>query len=173
MSPAGIISVVAGVPGAGWCSASGNRNAAFNIRFNSLWSLASDGNGGILVVDFSSHLVRQITPTALAMSMAGTGSSSYLGDGGPASSATFRNPGGIFSDGNGGFFVSDYNNRAIRRMIPSGAGYSISTIAGGNGIGYSCVIIFFALTMVQVEPHCSSILKLYFLCFLIPLREQR
>ena len=61
---------------------------------------------------------------------AGTGVSTFSGDGGPAILAGMNPNFGMYPDGTGGLIFPDYNNR-VRRVDISG---NISTVAG-NGIG--------------------------------------
>jgi YVTN family beta-propeller protein len=48
--------------------------------------------------------------------VAGTGKAGYVGDGGPAASATFAGPKGIAVARNGDVFVVDSENNALRRI---------------------------------------------------------
>ena len=66
--------------------------------------------------------------------IAGGHGGGYSGDGGPATAAELNWPDGIAVDGAGNVYVADWNNNAIRRITPGG---TISTVAGGNGAGYS------------------------------------
>ena len=61
--------------------------------------------------------------------VAGDGSSSFSGDGGPATSATLMNPYGVAVDNNGNFYFTDSGNARIRKVNSSGI---ISTPAGGT-----------------------------------------
>jgi NHL repeat-containing protein len=59
--------------------------------------------------------------------VAGTGTPGFSGDGGPATSATLRSPLGIAVDTAGNLFITDTDNRRIRKVTPAGI---ISTVAG-------------------------------------------
>ena len=65
------------------------------------------------------------------ITIAGTGSLGYSGDGAPATSAQFQGPWGIASDNTGNLYVADCNNHRVREIDTMGI---IRTIAG-NGIG--------------------------------------
>ena len=65
---------------------------------------------------------------------AGTGTSGFAGDGGPAINAQFNNPHGIAIDSIGNVYVSDEYNNRVRKIDPSGM---ISTFAGTGQWGDS------------------------------------
>jgi hypothetical protein len=64
---------------------------------------------------------------ALITTIAGTGTCSYSGDGGPAAQATLCNPQGAITDSSGNIYFGDTGNLVIRKITPAG---TISTIAG-------------------------------------------
>jgi gliding motility-associated-like protein len=66
--------------------------------------------------------------------IAGTGTPGYTGDGGPAVQARLSSPTAICMDRQGNLFFSDWFNRTIRRINPSG---TINTFAGNGITGYS------------------------------------
>jgi len=65
---------------------------------------------------------------------AGSGAAGFGGDGGPATSATLRQPTAVAWLGDGSVLVADYANHRIRRISPSG---QITTVAGTGTAGYS------------------------------------
>ena len=66
--------------------------------------------------------------------IAGNGSQLFSGDGGPAATAGLNHPRGLAIDSSGNVYISDVDNRRIRRVGPGGM---ISTIAGNGNSGYS------------------------------------
>ncbi len=71
--------------------------------------------------------------TGIITTYAGTGSLSFSGDGGPATSATLNYPQGVALDLAGNMYIGDtYNNRI--RMVTVSTGI-ITTIAGNGGTG--------------------------------------
>ena len=55
-----------------------------------------------------------------------------VGDGGPATNASFNNPGGVAVDTAGNLFIADTYNNRIRRVGTNGI---ITTVVGGGGNG--------------------------------------
>ena len=64
--------------------------------------------------------------------IAGTEAPGYSGDGGPANLATLNSPGGLAFGPDGGLYIADAGNNAIRRIAPDG---TTMTVAGN---GQSC-----------------------------------
>jgi uncharacterized protein (TIGR03437 family) len=81
-----------------------------------------------------------IPPTALAQTqgtiqtIAGSGSQSYSGDGGPAIDAALNVPVEVYVDQKGNIFIADQYNNRIRKIAPGG---KISTVAGTGVAGFS------------------------------------
>ena len=58
--------------------------------------------GNLYVADTYNHRIRKVTvSTGIITTIAGTGTSSYSGDNGPATSATLKNPSGVAVDASG------------------------------------------------------------------------
>jgi uncharacterized protein (TIGR03437 family) len=66
--------------------------------------------------------------------VAGTGVSSYSGDGGPAAQATINRPVYVATDLFGNLFIADQNNNRVRRVDSKGI---ITTVAGNGNAGFS------------------------------------
>jgi sugar lactone lactonase YvrE len=66
--------------------------------------------------------------------IAGMGSSSFSGDGGPANLATLNVAVDVAADNAGNLFIADQFNHRIRKIAPDG---TISTVAGTGAPGYS------------------------------------
>lgn len=66
--------------------------------------------------------------------LAGTGTNSYFGDGGPATNAALNYPTGVSFDGNGNLFIADAYNARIRKVDTNGV---VATVAGNGTYGYS------------------------------------
>jgi RHS repeat-associated protein len=66
--------------------------------------------------------------------VAGTGTTGYVGDGGPATNARLFAPSSVALGADGSFYIADGNNNVIRRVGPDGV---ITTVAGSGFSGYS------------------------------------
>jgi sugar lactone lactonase YvrE len=101
---------------------------------NSPQGLAIDSTGALYLADTGNNLIRKITTDGNIATVVGTGTSGYTGDGGPALSATVRNPTGVAVDTYGNIFIADTRNNVIREV---GADGIISTVAGTGTAGYN------------------------------------
>ena len=91
------------------------------------------GTGGDLMVSDSSTIRTIDAATGIIEQIAGNGTFSFSGDGGPASDAQFGAPVGVAFDRSGDLFVTDAVNNVVRKIAPDG---TISTVAGlGHGVG--------------------------------------
>ena len=76
------------------------------------------GDGGFLVADFGSHVVRKVSADGVITRVAGTGRPGNTGDDGPAIDAQLNNPAGSAVTGDGGFLIADFGNHAVRKVAP-------------------------------------------------------
>jgi sugar lactone lactonase YvrE len=87
-----------------------------------------DKSFNLYISDNTYHKIRMVNATTgIITTYAGTGVSGFSGDGGPATIAKLNSPGGIVFDSNGSLFISDAQNKRIRKVDTSGI---ITTIAG-------------------------------------------
>ena len=109
VSKDGIITPVAG----GGRSDPGDDGPAMSVQFSNLAGVAADELGNLYILD--GNRVRKISANGIITTIAGTVTSGYSGDGGPATSAQFNRPRGIWVDPTGQkIFVADSGNNAIR-----------------------------------------------------------
>src|SRR5208337_5105788 len=78
--------------------------------------ITSDKADNVYTVDSVHNRVYKVATTGTVTVVAGTGARGYSGDGGPAVNAALNTPMGVAVDAQGNVFVSDMNNRAIRRI---------------------------------------------------------
>ena len=120
--------------------------------FGSTAGVAMDAAGNIYIADKSTNKIRRIFATTdLVYTYAGTGSSGFSGDGGPASTASLNSPQGIFIDGSNNLYIADAGNNRIRKV--DAATGMISTVAGGGSSTSDGV----AATTASITPICVYI----------------
>ncbi len=115
----------------------GDSGPATAAKFNSLACLALDSVGRKLYIsDCFNYKVRVIDMvTGIITAFAGTGTSGYTGDGGPATAARFSRVMGLCRDKAGNLYIGDWDNARIRRVdIATGI---VTTYAGNGTMGYS------------------------------------
>jgi trimeric autotransporter adhesin len=119
--------IIATVAGGG--SNHGDGGLATGAALGSLRGLALDSQGNLLIAEFSK--VRKVAAaTGIISTVAGSGGTSYSGDGGPATSAQLASPQGIAADAAGNLFIADFENHRIRKVT---AATGLITTVAGNG----------------------------------------
>ena len=112
ITPAGVVTTLAGMPGISG-SADGTGSAA---RFNSPRGIAIDSTKNLYVTDQNNQTIRKITPAGVVTTLGGVAGSYGIGDGtGP--SARFMNPAGIAVANSGVLYVADSYNHEIRSGV--------------------------------------------------------
>jgi len=96
------ISIITTIAGNGSSSDSGDGGVATSATTNSPHAISLDSNENIFFSEWQSNHVRKITvATGIISTYAGSGASSYSGDGGVASSAAINSPEGLSIDKSG------------------------------------------------------------------------
>ena len=129
-SGSNLISTVAGTGVAGY---SGDGGAATSALLREPLAVRIDSAGTIYVSDYGNSRLRAITGGVIS-TIAGTGQSSYTGDGGPLAKARLWNPNSVASDSAGNVYVSEGSNNVIRKINQWGM---VSTLAGNGNYGFS------------------------------------
>jgi hypothetical protein len=107
-----------------------------NARFAGPLGIATDASGNVYVADTENHTIRRITPAGVVSTIAGSPGAPDTTDG-AGSDARFNFPAGIAVDGSGNLYVSDKNNHTIRKLVLTGAVWTVSTWAGlGRIVGF-------------------------------------
>lgn len=127
---AGIITTVAGTGVYGY---SGDGGPATAAMLDNPCHVQLDGAGNLYICDWVNARVRKVNNAGIITTIAGNGTASFSGDGGPATAAGMR-PSSTLIDAAGNILVCDGVNRRVRKIDAAG---TITTIAGGGGDGYS------------------------------------
>src|SRR5258706_11149484 len=125
ISPAGVVTTLAGLAGvSGAVDANGT-----SARFNQPGGGAADSSGNVYVGDSGNHTIREITPAGVVRTWAGSaginGSADLTG-----TNALFYQPQGVAVDTSGNVYFADYGHHTVRRITPLRL---VSTLAGSAG----------------------------------------
>jgi sugar lactone lactonase YvrE len=125
ITPAGLVSTFAGMPGQSG-SGDGVGSAA---RFFYPYSVAFDGSGNMFVADTGNDTIRKITAAGTVTTFAGLAGEpgSANGTGG---AARFNNPVATAVDAAGTVYVAENSNHMVRRITSAGV---VSNFAGSAG----------------------------------------
>lgn len=96
--------------------------------------IAQGPDGSLYFADTFNNRIRRIAPDGVISTVAGTGSGSYGGDGGPATSARLHWPHDVEVDGAGNVWIADSANHRIRMVSPDGI---IRTVVGTGAGGFN------------------------------------
>ncbi|MFB6259719.1 MAG: SMP-30/gluconolactonase/LRE family protein, partial [Thiohalorhabdaceae bacterium] len=124
----GYITTAAGTGSAGY---GGDGGAGRQAQLSSPHGLALDDAGNLYIADSGNHRIRELAPSGIIRTVAGTGTSGSNGDNGPAAQAQLSNPRDVAVGPEGAVYVADRGNRRIRRFRPGGT--ITSPIQGGSG----------------------------------------
>lgn len=118
VTPAGVVTTLAGSPGIPGAS-DGTGSAA---RFNNPIGVAVDAGGNVYVGDWTNNTLRKITPAGVVTTLAGLAGTPGTVDG-TGSEARFGDLQGVAVDSSGNVYVADVR---IRRVTPVGV---VTTVA--------------------------------------------
>lgn len=104
-----------------------------SLRLKHPDGVAFDSSSNLYIADTNNDRIVKVSPSGSAIVFAGTGTSGFSGDNGPAASAMLSSPGAVAVDGAGSVCISDTLNSRIRKVTNG----TIVTIAGNGQIAYS------------------------------------
>ena len=126
ITPAGVVSVYAGVGAAGCCEDGG---PPLQALLATPLAVAVDGGGNLYIADMDNDRIRRIDAAGRTITtVAGNGERGFTGDNGPATRAALDQPWALAIDSAGLLYVADSGNQRIRKITPDG---TITTFAGG------------------------------------------
>jgi cysteine-rich repeat protein len=127
----GVIATIAGSGGRGY---NGDGQPAVDARLSNPSGVAADGLGNVYIADTYNHRVRRVDANGMITTIAGTGTSGFGGDQGPATSAQLARPWDLMLDAAGNVYVCDLDNHRIRKIDTLGI---ITTVAGTGTRGFA------------------------------------
>jgi len=124
------------VAGNGTGDFGGDSGAATSAKLKRPMGVAVDSTGNFYIADTENNRIRKVNASDGKIStVAGTGSSSFGGDSGAATSAQVNGPMGVAFDSAGNLYIADTDNHRIRKINASDG--KISTVAGSSSGGFS------------------------------------
>jgi hypothetical protein len=147
ITPAGVVTTIAGMAGVSGANDGTGTNARFylnvpvGIPYN-IAGIAVDSATNLYVADTHNYTIRKITPAGVVTTLAGQ-PGIYGTNDGTGSAARFNFPAGLAVDSGGNVYVADSFSDTIRKITPAGA---VTTLAGkpevygsGDGTGSSAL----------------------------------
>jgi sugar lactone lactonase YvrE len=125
ITPARVVSTLAGLGG----TPGTNDGPGGSARFNLPYGLAVDSAGDLYVGDTDNHTIRKVTSAGVVSTLAGLAGLGGSADG-TGGEARFESPNGLAVDSAGNLYVADTDNYTIRKIMPFGAHWVVTTIAG-------------------------------------------
>jgi sugar lactone lactonase YvrE len=107
--------------------------AATDVAVAAPEAMAFDAEGSLYISEFEGNRIDRIDDASSLLVVAGTGSSGYAGDGGPAIDADLSAPTGITFDAAGELLLADHHNGCIRKVDAAGVIDRISGTCGAVG----------------------------------------
>lgn len=127
ITPAGVVSTLAGTPGA-LGSADGTGAAA---RFYHPTGVAVDSAGNVYVSDTPNHTIRRITPAGVVTTLAGQAGAAGHTDG-SGSAARLNQPAWLSLSPSGDLFFTSGAGDTVRKLTPAGVVTTVVGVAGQN-----------------------------------------
>tara|TARA_B100000686_G_scaffold349112_1_gene441718 strand:+ start:238 stop:2373 length:2136 start_codon:yes stop_codon:yes gene_type:complete len=124
-----VLSALGTFPGSGWAKAT----KATQVEISLVDGLVSDSQGNVYFSQHDHNSVMKVSPDGSISRYAGTGSSGFRGDGGPAETALLKRPAGLAFDSKGNLYIADRENHRVRKVDVKG---TITTIAGNGTAGF-------------------------------------
>jgi len=132
VSPAGIITTVAGTGSSGY---NGDNIQATAARLNYPKGVEMGPDGAVYIADANNHRIRRVDlSSGVITTVAGSGVAGASGDGGPATAARLDTPRNVAFGPNGDLYIADDENYKVRKV--DAVTKTITTVAGTGVAGY-------------------------------------
>lgn len=128
ISTDGTISTVVGTGSAGF---NGDNTQASNANVYGPFGLTTSTLGELIFADWGNRRIRKIDSQGNISTIAGSGTSGFSGDEGPATAASLGQVNGIVADKHGNIFITDRSARRIRKISSDGI---INSVAGNGDL---------------------------------------
>ena len=105
------------VVGTGEKGAGGDGGAALMAQLNGPKHLCMDQDGGVIIADTESHVIRKYTPAdGKIVRLVGSGKRGTGGVPGPAAAVELAQPHGVYVHANGDLYITDSSNKRILKL---------------------------------------------------------
>ena len=151
IAPGGVVTTVAGNKDTVG-SANGTGAAALFYFPN---SLAVDAAGNIYVADDINNLIREVTPTGIVTTVAGSGAKGSAN--GVGTAASFNDPSGIAIDATGNLYIADADNNLIRKINPAGLVTNVAGTLPGISLIHNPSLFYAHTGRVLVYKHTLKV----------------
>jgi len=129
--------------------------ATFNQPYGVVWDMA----GNAVVGDLSNNKIRQISPTGVVTTLAGTGVAGST-DSAIATSALLSSPGSLAVNASNAIYFGDYSGSRVRVLMNGG----VFTLAGGS-LGFNDAVgtsaYFFYIRGIALLPNGFAVVADY------------
>jgi uncharacterized protein (TIGR03437 family) len=114
----GVITTVAGSSSGG---STGDGSPATSATLRTPMGAFSDTWGNLYIADSGNSKIRRVSPDGVISTVAGTGTSGFIGDGSPATAFQFNSPSAVIAGSGSGCtaLVADTQNGRLRQVSPS------------------------------------------------------
>jgi hypothetical protein len=131
VSPTGTITTAVGTGAAAF---GGDNGPAAQAQINFPYDISLHRtDGSYLIADVDNNRIRRVSIDGTITTVAGDGSFSSGGDGGPATAAGLVDPSGVAYTSDGGYLIGDTSNNRVRKVDQGG---TITTVAGTGTAGF-------------------------------------
>jgi RHS repeat-associated protein len=126
VGPDGVITTVAG--GGQPADGLGDGGPATQASLNHPAGIAVGPDGSLYIADVVNQRIRRVGPDGVITTVAGNGTQSFAGDGGPAPQASLNLPDSVAFGPDGSLYVADRLNFRIRKVTPTMPGVQLSDL---------------------------------------------